>query len=207
MCNKELDTKQVILNAAEEEFLDKGFGNAKMMAIAKRAGVSHSMLHYHFQTKENLFQMIFQQKIQTLSQLFEGIDVQHLPFKDTIRLFVEYQFLFIAQSPRLPLFMMNEIIADKQNLKLVIETVKPQISEIFGKLKKMLDEEIEKGAIRPIKFHHLIMNILSMNISTFPALPLFEELIPDFDDEKKEAILNERRECNVQFILKALQSS
>ena len=205
MYNKELDTKQVILGAAEEEFLDKGYGNAKMMAIAKRAGVSHSMLHYHFQTKENLFQMIFQQKIQTLSQLFEGIDVQHLPFMDTIRLFVEYQFLFIAQSPRLPLFMMNEIISDKKNLKMVVETVKPQITEIFDKLKRMLDEEVEKGAIRPIKFQHLIMNILSMNISTFPALPLLEELIPEFDDKKKEAILNERCECNVQFILKALQ--
>ena len=50
------------------------------------------------------------------------------------------------------------------------------------------------------------MNILSMNISTFPALPLLEELIPDFDDKKKEAILNDRRECNVQFILKGIQS-
>ena len=205
MCNKDLDTKQVILEAAEEEFLDKGFGNAKMMSIAKRAGVSHSMLHYHFQTKENLFQKIFQQKIQTLSQMFEGISEKHLPFTDTIRLFVECQFDFIAQNPRLPLFMMNEIISNKKNLNLVIEIVKPKIVEIFVMLQKLVDEEVEKGGIRPVKFYHLLMNILSMNVATFLALPVLETLTPNFDEGTREFLLKERREANVQFILKALQ--
>ena len=205
MCNKDLDTKHVILQAAEEEFLDKGFGNAKMMAIAKRAGMSHSMLHYHFQSKENLFQMIFQQKIQTLSQMFEGISEKNLPFTETIQLFVECQFDFIAQNPRLPLFVINEIISDRKNLNLVIEIVRPKIIEIFNKFQKMLDDEIEKGAVRPIQFIHLIMNALSMNLSTFLALPILGELIPDFDETTKESLLNERRESNVQFILKALQ--
>jgi len=52
MDNKELSTEQIILEAAEAEFLEKGYGNAKTVAIAKRAGVSHSMLHYYFRTKE-----------------------------------------------------------------------------------------------------------------------------------------------------------
>ena len=205
MDNKELDTKQIILRAAEEEFLDKGFGNAKMMAIAKRADIAHSMLHYHFQTKENLFQKIFQQKIQTLSKMFEGISEQHLPFNDTIRLFVECQFDFIAQNPRLPLFMMNEIISNKKNLNLVVEIVRPKIVEIFVMLQKLVDEEVEKGGIRPVKFYHLLMNILSINISTFLAMPVLEALTPNFDEATKECLLKERREANVQFILKALQ--
>ncbi|MDR2815973.1 MAG: TetR/AcrR family transcriptional regulator, partial [Proteiniphilum sp.] len=45
MANKELRSEQIILEAAEAEFLEKGYGNAKMMAIARRANVSHSMLH------------------------------------------------------------------------------------------------------------------------------------------------------------------
>jgi AcrR family transcriptional regulator len=205
MNGKELDTKWVILQAAEAEFLDKGFGNAKMMAIAKRAGVSHSMLHYHFQTKENLFQKIFQQKVQTLSQMFEGINEQHLPFTDTIRLFVKCQFDFFSQNPRLPLFVMNEIIANKQNLNLLIEVIQPKISEIFSKLNLLLHEEIEKGTVRPINFFHLIMDVLSMNISTFLALPLLSVTIPNFNDAAKEDLINERCENNVQFILNALR--
>jgi len=205
MNNKDLDTKQVILEAAEAEFLEKGFGNAKMMAIAKRAGMNHSLLHYHFQSKENLFQMIFLKKIQTLSQMFENISEKHLPFAETIRLFIEYQFNFIAKNPRLPLFVMNEVFSDKEKMNLVLEVVSPKIREILAGLEDLLNQEVEKGAIRPVKLMHLMMNIISMNVSSFLSLPLLETIIPGFDEKAKELILNERRECNVQFILKALQ--
>ena len=205
MNNKDLDTKQVILEAAEAEFLEKGFGNAKMMAIAKRAGMNHSLLHYHFQSKENLFQMIFLKKIQTLSQMFENISEKQLPFAETIRLFIEYQFNFIAKNPRLPLFVMNEVFSDKEKMNLVLEAVSPKIREILAGLEDLLNQEVEKGAIRPVKLMHLMMNIISMNVSSFLSLPLLETIIPGFDEKAKELILNERRECNVQFILKALQ--
>ena len=54
MKDREQNTEQIILEAAEAEFLEKGYSNAKMMAIAQRAGVAHSMLHYYFRSKENL---------------------------------------------------------------------------------------------------------------------------------------------------------
>ncbi|MDR1582826.1 MAG: TetR/AcrR family transcriptional regulator [Prevotellaceae bacterium] len=43
-----------MLEAAEAEFFEKGYDNTKTVAIAKQAGVSHSMLHYYFRKKENL---------------------------------------------------------------------------------------------------------------------------------------------------------
>ena len=44
--------KACILRAAEQEFMQKGFDGARMVEIAKRAGVGHPLLHYHFHTKE-----------------------------------------------------------------------------------------------------------------------------------------------------------
>lgn len=44
-----------ILHAAEAEFADKGFDGAGMKALAMRAGVSQSLLHYHFGSKDNLY--------------------------------------------------------------------------------------------------------------------------------------------------------
>ena len=38
--------EQAILEAAEREFLDKGFAGARTTSIAKAAGVTHAMLHY-----------------------------------------------------------------------------------------------------------------------------------------------------------------
>jgi hypothetical protein len=140
-----------------------------------------------------------------LSQMFEGISEQHLPFLDAIKLFAECQFDFIAQNPRLPLFMMNEIISNKENLNLVIEVVRPQISEIFGSFEKLLNEEIEKGLVRPIHFLHLLMNIVSVNVSSFLPLQLLEVTIPNFDNAAKQSFLNERRRSNAEFIVNALK--
>ncbi|MDR0681793.1 MAG: TetR/AcrR family transcriptional regulator, partial [Dysgonamonadaceae bacterium] len=91
MNNSELSTEQIILKAAEAEFFEKGYGNTKTVAIAKRAGVGHSMLHYYFRTKEQLFQKIFKEKVGTIMQMFGGILEENRPFMETIRLFVEKQ--------------------------------------------------------------------------------------------------------------------
>ncbi|MCC6522149.1 MAG: TetR/AcrR family transcriptional regulator [Polyangiaceae bacterium] len=44
-----------ILDAAEACFARSGYAGAAMRAIAEQAGVSKSLLHYHFQSKEHLF--------------------------------------------------------------------------------------------------------------------------------------------------------
>ena len=60
--NKEL----LILEAAEREFITKGYDGARTTSIAKEAGVTHAMLHYYFRTKEHLFEQIIDKKCQKL---------------------------------------------------------------------------------------------------------------------------------------------
>jgi AcrR family transcriptional regulator len=203
--NNELSTEQIILEAAEAEFFEKGYGNAKTVSIAKRAGVSHSMLYYYFRKKENLFQMIFLKKIQMLSQAFEGIIIQNLSFAETIRLIVEAQFDFIRKNPQLPYFVLNEILSNKENRVLVIDVLYYKILDIFDKIEKLLSDEIEKGAIRPVKMRDFMMNFLSLNISSFVALPIIQEIFSIKDEKSLNIFLDERREANVQFILNALK--
>ena len=205
MNDVEANTEEIILRAAEAEFLEKGYGNAKTVAIAKRAGVSHSMLHYYFRTKENLFQRIFFQKIQMLSGIFEDIWEKGLPFAETLRLFMQEQFNFVAKNPQLPRFILNEIVANKDNRNLLIEVLAPKISAIFQKFSELLNVEIAAGRVRPITFLNLMMNILSINISVFIALPVLQDVFPETNDAALTALLNERRESNVQFILNALK--
>jgi len=205
MDNIEINTEQIILDAAEAEFLEKGYGNAKTVAIAKRAGVSHSMLHYYFRTKEQLFQKIFKEKVQTLSQMFSVIFEQNADFTKTLRLLMETQFNFVAQNPQLPTFVFREIISNKENRDWAIKTLFPHIFPFISTIEKMLNNEISKGAVRPIAIHNLMMNIVSINISVFVALPVLKEAFNLDNDEMLENFLNERRESNVQFILNALK--
>ncbi len=53
-----------ILDAAKAEFLERGFDNVSMDAIADRACVSKRTLYNHFPSKEELFEVITQKLIE-----------------------------------------------------------------------------------------------------------------------------------------------
>ena len=205
MNNNEVKTEQIILEAAEAEFLEKGYGNAKTVSIAKRAGVSHSMLHYYYRTKEQLFQKIFKEKVQTLTQMFNVIFEQNNDFTETLRLVIETQFNFVAKNPQLPMFIFREVMSNNENREWAIKTLYPHLFPFVSTIEKMLNTEIAKGTVRPIAIQNLFMNVVSINISTFIALPVLKETLQLDNDELLKNFLDERRESNVQFILNALK--
>ncbi len=51
-------TRTNILDAAEEEFAHHGFHGTRMVAIAERAGVTHGLLHYYFDSKDRLYDQV-----------------------------------------------------------------------------------------------------------------------------------------------------
>ncbi|WP_206021068.1 TetR/AcrR family transcriptional regulator [Antarcticimicrobium luteum] len=48
--------QDAILDAAERVFAEAGYQGAPMRAIAEAAGVAQGLIHYHFKTKEKLFE-------------------------------------------------------------------------------------------------------------------------------------------------------
>jgi TetR/AcrR family transcriptional regulator len=51
-------TRATILDAAEDEFANHGFHGTRMVAIAKRARVTHGLLHYYFDSKDHLYEEV-----------------------------------------------------------------------------------------------------------------------------------------------------
>jgi AcrR family transcriptional regulator len=204
MNSNELNTEQSILEVAEAEFLEKGYGNAKTVSIAKRSGVTHSMLHYYFRTKEKLFQIVFRNKVQTISQLFTDIFDRGLPFEQTVRLLVETQFDFVARNPKLPRFILNEVLSNEQNRDLLVKILLPKLFVLHEKMSGLLSDEIAKGTVRNVSLRDLLMNVISMNVASFMALPILKDFISD-GGESVEKLLKERRESNVQFVLNSLR--
>lgn len=203
MEKEDITTEQTILEAAEQEFLEKGFAGAKTTAIAKRAGVNHAMIHYYFRTKENLFTMVFQQKIRILAESFSQSFNQDLSFFDQLKLAIGTHFDFIAANPRLLFFVYGEIITNDRRKKMLVQSVFPKLKGIVKRLKDGIDVEVENGTIRFIRPTELLMNIIALNAITFLAMPLLQ--IIKRNNNEVEKLLKQRRENNIQFIINGLK--
>jgi AcrR family transcriptional regulator len=64
----ETDTKQRILDVAEEMFAEQGFGGTSLRAIIAAAEVNLAAVHYHFRSKEALLEAVIVRRLEPLNR-------------------------------------------------------------------------------------------------------------------------------------------
>lgn len=100
MTEQTQNKEQAILEAAEREFLAKGFDGARTISIARAAGVTHAMLHYYFRTKENIFERILDEKMRLMGELvMTTFGRPGLPLLERLRDGIARHFDFIVVNP------------------------------------------------------------------------------------------------------------
>lgn len=199
--NHQRDTEALILQAAEREFLEKGYSGAKTTAIAQAAGVTHAMLHYYFRTKEKLFEKIVADKMDKLKRVIFGvIGNPDLPLRERLKQGVEQHFDFIAENPHLPRFIFNELHEHPER----IDQVKNSIASIAAKAITTLQNEIDRkaasGECRPVDARMLMLDIASLNLFPFVAAPLISSSFGKLFEGRDE-FLEMRKKENVRTVL------
>ncbi len=201
MAIRQNNNEKLILEAAEAEFLEKGYGKARTTEIAKRAGVNHAMLHYYFRTKEHLFEVVFQKKANLMADLILFAFRQELPFLERVKKGIEDHFDFIAMNRQLPTFIFSEIQHNKELKKIFIAAVREKALLVFDSLKKEIDEEVQKGTIRYIEPVDLLLTMLSLNCFVFISAPVLSEIVP----VDLTRFLEQRKRLNVEIIINQLK--
>lgn len=196
--------EDAILKAAELEFMEKGFDGARTVSIAKAAGVTHAMLHYYFRTKENLFNKVFQNKIELLySSVFTIFQNKDIPFLERLKLTIGTHFDFVAQNPMLPRFVINELVEKPERLDVIRSTVSAIISRFANGLETELDQLVKEHKIAPITLIDLLIDILSLNVFLFIINPIIVAVSPMARDHW-DAFLIQRRRENTELIMRRL---
>lgn len=204
MKEKDVGTEQAIMNAAEKVFIEKGYLAAKTTEIAKLAGINHAMLHYYFRTKENLFSIVFEKKVNLLANSFLSIIDDDMPFLEKISKGIEAHFNFITQNPGLPFFIFNEIRSNEKHGGIWQKLAYPVFSKVLKKLQTLINAEVSKGAIRPINPIDLVVNIMSLNVFIFVSEPMVS-ILSNTPKNKFGDFLEHRKKENVRLILLSLQ--
>lgn len=195
------NNEQKILYAAEQEFIEKGFAGAKTTAIAQRAGVNHAMIHYYFRTKEQLFNRLFEEKINLLTNnLYPPFLDKDLPLIERIKNGISSHFDFLAENPGLPRLVINEIISNPERLKFFRSKIKALADNLKNTLQTELNELSEAKTINPITANDLILDIVSMNLMVFIIYPLIDGILSD----GREQFIEHRKQENINVILNRL---
>ena len=206
MDNQENQSKeQLILAAAEQEFLTKGYDGARTISIAKASGVTHAMLHYYFRTKEQLFERIVDEKFATMSSSMVAIMGDPLlPIVERIKGGIAAHFDFIAANPLLPRFVINEIVSRPERYEVLYKRAGIVVNSVYNGLQAEIDRAAERGEIERVDVKMLFISIMSLNIFAFVAYPFMEPIMGELMADR-ERFLAARKAENIETILRRIK--
>ncbi|MDR1681725.1 MAG: TetR/AcrR family transcriptional regulator [Prevotellaceae bacterium] len=201
------DVRAQILQAAEEEFLAVGYDGARTTAIARRAGVTSAMLHYYFQTKRQLFEMVFRQKAGMFFGSFVNIMEEPMPFIEKIKFFIDTHWRILQLNPGIPLFIINEVRKNPDLLKNAVLEDNNAGGNPFNRFFKAFEKEmhaaIRAHIVRPVEPVEVLMMILSLNIFPFVVQPVLIAAGVISESHSRRIIKN-RSQHVIELVLNAI---
>ena len=193
-----------ILEAAEHEFLAKGYDGARTTSIAKIAGVTHAMLHYYFRTKEQLFEQIIDKKMSEITPMLTYLfGNEKLPLTERIKEAVSVHFDFIIDNPDLPRFLINEVLPNKERFK-VLKSKIDNVLHSVEYLQKEVDEAALRGEVAQFNIINLFQTILSLNIFS-SIIPRFMENMFEENNFNTKEFLAIRKAENIETIMRRIK--
>jgi AcrR family transcriptional regulator len=157
--------KEAIIQAATEEFISKGYDGARMMEIAKRAGVGHPLLHYHFKTKKELFKKVVQSKMGLLQQsVLVPWDNTGGTFLERLSLTISRHFDFVMGNANYLSFQIEEMGRRPELFNEIKEEALIGTKKMTDMLQKELDKASLRGEIAPTDAIVLLEDIIALNL-------------------------------------------
>lgn len=94
-------TRNALLEAAEQVFLEKGYGNTSLSAIAKRAGMTKSLIHHYFSSKENLWTEVKNKRFTQYAERQMTMIEEAEPTAELLRASMAFYFNFLRRNPEI----------------------------------------------------------------------------------------------------------
>lgn len=95
------EKRQRVIEAAVEEFSEKGFSGSNINVISEKAGISIGSMYKYFQSKENLFMAVIDYGYQVLETVLSGIDLESGNIFDKIERMLRLAQKYSREHPKL----------------------------------------------------------------------------------------------------------
>lgn len=191
-----------ILDVARDLFIKNGYAGTSVRDIATASGTNVAHVKYYFDSKYNLFEIIFDEAFDILiNRVFSTLN-SDMPFFEMVKSWINAYYEILPEYPQIPIFILNEV---NQNPEALIERVlKRNPQAIFTRLSQRVDEEVKKGSIKDIPVIDLGLNILSLCVFPF----MFRGLairVADKSVTEYNAVLAEHKKYVIELIISGLK--
>lgn len=191
---------------AERLFLEKGFSGTSTTEIAKAVGCNQALIHYYFRTKEKLFWDIFSPKMEQVVEYLDTPLDANVDFLERIRNIIDFYFGMLELDEHLAPFIVNELIMHPGRWEQFRQRFlrNESSSNAYDRFEKMVEEEIAKGTIRPVQTIDIMLDIMSLCISTFIVAPMGFAL-GECDTDSRKEYLSHRKAAVTDLVISGLR--
>jgi AcrR family transcriptional regulator len=172
------NTKKAIFDSAIKIFSINGFNGATMDDIAQNAGVAKGTLYYHFKSKDEIFNFIIEEGMQTLKkQTFGQIEKEEDPV-NKLRIFCKTQLNLVNEYKDFLKVVMSQLWGDNLRQLELRNAIFAYAKELEGYVKQAIESKLIKnddtfllscsllGSVCSLAIHDLIKNdkVLNSNL-------------------------------------------
>jgi AcrR family transcriptional regulator len=168
------ETREVLLRAATEVFVETGFSGARVDEIARRARANKAMIYYHFRNKRGLYDAVLADLLGPLQALVESATTQADPVA-RLRYFYRGLVQRLIERPALAHAMAREVIAGGRHMG---KAAAQALLRVLTFVRETLAEGSKRGAVRaadPLLVHLTVMGSILLY---FVGVPFRERILP-----------------------------
>ncbi|NOY60997.1 MAG: TetR family transcriptional regulator [Calditrichaeota bacterium] len=198
-------TRNKIMAAAREVFVEKGYDGARMQQIADRAGANKAMIYYYFNSKDALFEAIIRDIFKEIFRIYQSVlQLEDVDLRTMITSIVHEHLIFLQNHPEIARLFLREVHSDNPILYKVMnelrhDTARRDIKAVMKKLEKAADD----GIMRRVDPMNTIWNIVGLDLFYFVSKPLINVLWTK-ETRNEAKVMQAREESIVDLLLNGL---
>jgi len=159
-------SREDILNAAEQEFAEKGIYGSRIDEIARQAGINKRMIYEYFGGKEELYKTVLKTVYGRLSSKETVLLSEDISCTDAIKNIIGLYFDFLSENPT----YVNMILWENLNKGKYIQDIDFKVIKdpTFDLLRKIIGKGKQQGIFKAeLDAEQIILSLLTYTFSYF----------------------------------------
>lgn len=202
-------SKERILEAAMDEFVEFGFYGARTQRIADKAKVNKALIHYYFSSKEKIYEEALSKVFGLLMEKLNAIGDEPVPIEKKMEQIMDAYISIFTEYSGYFRFVMSEVMRGGEKLRKIAA---PRFGEIpfnpiNGKLHKYFKDQMKKGNIKRVNIIHLIISIVAQVAPVYFAKGAIEKVTGGFGIDKYvvDRFIKERKKFVIELTMNGIR--